>query len=523
MKRTPPQIRESAVGIPPLSQTLQQKNLEAHGPGSSTAQTSAAQNIQTPPNNDLPRNSPPSIPPDSDLEYVGQGGPSVDKLRVTQRNKRRNYYGKNTKKKGKSPAIEAQDVASHAVHTNTDLLCILKEIQEEMVKQKNENAEMKQEIRQLKSENSRLQYQQCSKVKSNLCPKIKADSTAPECLEKKSLISEEYACGSEDNDPEMNINNRYQYQKRRQHSRSPSFGRYDKIEVPKGLRILLDDGKSPTYDAWEHLMRANLRTYRHTFRDKISIIDHIFAQTTGIAMNHLTQRMKYDHPQAFTHEDQMFEWLHGFFKDPNERETARIEYNRCRMSTNETFNQFYSRFSALASKARIEQSDQLRDMFRKFHPDLHQQAINFMATDPDYQIALKRFHFLDNELRINRENRSRRKLLSAAIPLSASAPSGQKNSPLTKREYSMPPNFQTTHTVTDNRSAQPNDIPVRKCYNCHKRGHISKECPDTPNPQTRTSEIRQIEKMAAGENDDENFPEDFNEQEIYEESENEKP
>ena len=42
-------------------------------------------------------------------------------------------------------------------------------------------------------------------------------------------------------------------------------------------------------------------------------------------------------------------------------------------------------------------------------------------------------------------------------------------------------------------------------------------------PQTRTSEIRQIEKMAAGENDDENFPEDFNEQEIYEESENEKP
>ena len=252
-------------------------------------------------------------------------------------------------------------------------------------------------------------------------------------------------------------------------------------------------------------MRANLRTYRHTFQDNVSIIDHIFAQTTGSAMTQLTQMIKPDHPQAFTHEDEMFEWLHGFFKDPNERETARIEYNRCRMSVNKIFSQFYSRFSALASKARIEQSDQLRDMFRKFHPDLHQQAINFMSTDPDYQTALKRFHFLDNELRINRENRSRRKLLSAAIPLSASAPSGQKNSPLTKREYSMPPNFQTTHTVTDNRSVQPKDIPVRKCYNCHKMGHISKECPDPPNPQTRISEIRQIDKMATGENDVENF------------------
>lgn len=125
-------------------------------------------------------------------------------------------------------------------------------------------------------------------------------------------------------------------------------------------------------------------------------------------MAHLNQRMKADSPQTFTYEDEMFEWLEGFFKDPNERETARIEYKRCKMSTNETFNQFYSRFSALACKARIDQSYQLRNIFRKLHPDLHLQAINFMATEPDFPTALKRFHFLDNELRINHDFRSGR-------------------------------------------------------------------------------------------------------------------
>lgn len=54
-------------------------------------------------------------------------------------------------------------------------------------------------------------------------------------------------------------------------------------------------------------MRANLRTYRHTFRDNMSMIDHRFSQTKSIAMIYLIQRMKRKNPQALKHEDQMFE------------------------------------------------------------------------------------------------------------------------------------------------------------------------------------------------------------------------
>ena len=98
------------------------------------------------------------------------------------------------------------------------------------------------------------------------------------------------------------------------HAQWPTSNIQGKTEIPKGLRALLDDGTSPTYGAWEHLMRANLRTYEHAFYDQISILDHVFAQTTGVAMNYLTQKMNHDHPQTFTHEEEMFDWLKRFFK-----------------------------------------------------------------------------------------------------------------------------------------------------------------------------------------------------------------
>ena len=107
-----------------------------------------------------------------------------------------------------------------------------------------------------------------------------------------------------------------------------------RVDIPQGLGIRLSNGISPTYDAWEHLMRASLRTYSHCFQGSQSIIDHVFAQTLGEAMVHFTQRMRSDHPQVFFNEKKMFEWLETIFKDTNECVTARIQYGRFRMSSN---------------------------------------------------------------------------------------------------------------------------------------------------------------------------------------------
>ena len=62
-----------------------------------------------------------------------------------------------------APVKEIPTVSSHAPATNADLFQIIKEIQDQMMEQKNKNEEMRKEIQQLKEENSRLIHERCSK------------------------------------------------------------------------------------------------------------------------------------------------------------------------------------------------------------------------------------------------------------------------------------------------------------------------------------------------------------------------
>lgn len=161
-------------------------------------------------------------------------------------------------------------------------------------------------------------------------------------------------------------------------------------------------------------------------------------------------------------------------------------------------------------------------MFRKFHPHLHQQAINFMAIDPDFQTVLKRFHSLDNELRVNCDCRNCRRPIGAGGPSNPN-PSNIKFSPRIKQDDIVPKCFRASHPPDDNLITHSKEFPARKCYNCHNTGHFSRDCPNPPNPQTRTSEMRQIEGQGDMENDGVAFPIDSDDQNLYEGSENENP
>lgn len=471
MKRSPPRVRESAVGVPPLSQLhregrileVKEASLASKDTFNPYPKITPNKNSQSP----LPQSSP-------SLIYDGEEASEIEILSnkkiVTQRGK-----GKKARqyklKRAQNRETSIPKPKSSGVDSNVELLKLLSDIQQQMTIQSRENQELRLQLRQLQEGQLRSQIPQSPALNTNRSMSDGLDDRQPVfTVENESVIN-------------------------RQHPLPTFNNRNNRTEIPRDLRVQLDNGVSPTYDAWKHLMRANLKTFRHCFQDQLDVIDHIFAQTTGSAMAHLTQRMKPDHPQTFTHENEVFEWLEGFFKDPNERETARIEYNRCQMSINETFNQFYGRFSALASKARVEQPDQLRDMFRKLHPDLHQLAINYMATDPDYQSALKRFHFLDNELRINRDYRARRTKMSSIGPsaFTSSSPrtiSGQtpikQESPNSSRQVSSQP--EKPHYL--NRSVEGI---IRKCYNCRKVGHMSRDCPEPQENRAQTGQVQQIQ------------------------------
>ena len=169
------------------------------------------------------------------------------------------------------------------------------------------------------------------------------------------------------------------------------------------------------------------------------------------------------------------------------------------MSTSESFNHFYSRFSELSSKARIAPEDTLSDLFHKLSPDLHKIAISFMATGPTLSIALQRFTYFDNELKLNREAiASQTRRITPNPPINVRSPHQKSSSPnYLARERSLGP-LSSHSTLAAQKSSR--SLPTTtnseavKCYNCQKIGHYSTDCTQARRSQSNiSSQIQEIE------------------------------
>ncbi|RKF61211.1 hypothetical protein GcC1_158011 [Golovinomyces cichoracearum] len=115
-----------------------------------------------------------------------------------------------------------------------------------------------------------------------------------------------------------------------------------------------------------------------------------------------------------------------------------------------------------------------------------------MATNPDFGSAIKRFHFLDNELRLNRESRNRRDRIRIE---------NQKNTqqlpyfkPLSKMKFEEkdPVRQFNPHRRQDHDSTPMSSEQVRKCYNCQSFGHLSKDCAKSKVENSRNHQINHI-------------------------------
>jgi hypothetical protein len=278
----------------------------------------------------------------------------------------------------------------------------------------------------------------------------------------------------------------------RQSSRSSTRSPRPRDYKTPDLSEKLDDGKSPTYEAWEIMLEGNLDQYSHHWTTERAQMNYVFKQTKGTAQSHLTQRMKSDHPLAFQSVDEMLAWLKSFFVDPNERDTARQEYRGLMMNPVETFNQFYSRFSVLSVKARIPASETTVDLFHKLTPELHYSLISLMATHPGDAEAIRQMQFHDNELRLARDKKRILRTTSRAAPPAplarysatpSASPAPQERSPA---RSPAPPTFRPGTTRSPSLGRDPAGA---TCYNCGRPGHISPDCPDTVKADHRIHEI----------------------------------
>ena len=74
--------------------------------------------------------------------------------------------------------------------------------------------------------------------------------------------------------------------------------------------------------------------------------------------------------------------------DPNKKNTAREAYRALTISPIKTFNNFYSQFSILATRARINAEESLSDLFYKLTLELHCSLILYILARPTLKEAL---------------------------------------------------------------------------------------------------------------------------------------
>ena len=91
---------------------------------------------------------------------------------------------------------------------------------------------------------------------------------------------------------------------------------------------------------------------------------------------------------AFLSTQGIIEWLRSLYVNPNKRDTIQQEYRDLVILDRETFNQFYSRFLVLATRARIKLSESLSNLFYKLTLELYYSVLPHMASHPSYTQAL---------------------------------------------------------------------------------------------------------------------------------------
>jgi hypothetical protein len=107
----------------------------------------------------------------------------------------------------------------------------------------------------------------------------------------------------------------------------------------------LDDGTSPTYNAWCILLEGKLDANADWWPTQRSRIDYVFSQTTGKAQEHLEPRMIRTSPNRWKSVEEILDHLDIVFRDYFQKEKAADQYVRLIQQPSEDFNDFHSEFA----------------------------------------------------------------------------------------------------------------------------------------------------------------------------------
>ena len=290
----------------------------------------------------------------------------------------------------------------------------------------------------------------------------------------------------------------------------PATGRSVKAESPPTFTSDKPTNGNPKvkFKPWMMLLKAKLKKNADHFADDEEKIDYIAGKLGGTAQEALIPWIT---PNArgellLTTCQEVLNHLEEHYNDPNEYETARLEYRELGMETSDRFAAFRIEFTRLASQAGIHKSEMKRDLHDKLPKRLNEPLVEkSQDNNMTYEQYCKAAMTLDYQQNKNFLAAQAERREKVAFKPSPPVPYTQPIQPAQNiTQYRPPQNrFPRNHLPTINPPGEISHYGIRvrgtatdghpiyhrpsaeqiklllargQCFTCHEFGHRTPEC-----------------------------------------------
>ena len=232
-----------------------------------------------------------------------------------------------------------------------------------------------------------------------------------------------------------------------------------------------DDGR---VKQWLRAIRDKLRSNADHFPTEDHKKSYVYSRLGGEAFDILEPRMNEEAYDAFLTVEEILTEIHEVYGDKNEKSTARKEFKKL-LQREKPFSKFYGEFRKLAAVLKYDEQTLIDELQEKVSFQL-QTALAGLRFET-LSDAAQKCALIDQDLQKNPS-----KLRNAQNKTNDAGTIPRKTE--LARARSETPKIGTRLSEEDKKDFMAKG----KCFNCHKAGHVSRDCPDRTNVVNEVAE-----------------------------------